>query len=118
MQKSYCIICGKEKKGIAVENDFVLDTIRWFKKNVTKSGKNNKLVVCKEDYKTYALSRRKFESRQKLYVIFGVLFVILSLLVSRSASTLPIAILIMLLLYLFSFLSYMPRISIKKQHNQ
>ena len=118
MQKTYCIICGKERKGIAVEDDFVLDSIRWFKRNVTKNERNNKLVVCKECYAKYAPARRKFESRKRLYLALGVIFATLNLIIDRSLVSILVSALILLLLYALAFLSYVPRISIKKQHNQ
>ena len=96
----------------------MLTAIRWFKTNVTHNEKNNRLVVCKECYPRYAESRRKFESRERLYVAFGVIFAALNLLVSRSLSSIAISVVIVLLLLAFSFLSYTPKISIKKQHSQ
>ncbi|MDE1854802.1 MAG: hypothetical protein KGH57_00570 [Candidatus Micrarchaeota archaeon] len=118
MQKSYCIICGKERSGIAVENDTVLGSIRWFKANVTKDEKNNRLVVCKECYPKYSAGRAKFESRQKLYIGLGFVFAALNILIARNLASLVVSIFIVLLLFALSFLSYMPRINIKKQHNQ
>ena len=116
--KSYCIVCGKERQGIEVEDDYVLDSIRWFKKNVTKNERGNRLVVCSGCYLNYKKSRAKYESRQRLYLGLGVLFVIMSLVASFQATTLIVSLLVLLLLYFFSLLSYMPRISIKKQANQ
>jgi Ca2+/Na+ antiporter len=113
MAKSFCIICSRERQGIEVEDDFVLGAVRWFKRNVTHNEKNNRLVVCKEDYEKYKKSRSTFEFRQKLYLGFGVVFMILMLLLGRSASAFFSGILLLLLFYAFSFLSYTPKLKIK-----
>ncbi|MCL5239056.1 MAG: hypothetical protein M1286_01110 [Candidatus Marsarchaeota archaeon] len=118
MQKSYCIVCGEERRGIPVEDDFVLGSIRWFKRNVTKNERNNKLVVCRSCYPKYISGRKKFESRQKLYIAFGVIFASLNLFISATIYSVLVSVAVLLLLFAFSFLSYTPRISIKKQSNQ
>ena len=74
MSKSYCIVCGKEKKGIEIEYDIVIKGIRWFKRNVTKNEKNNVLVVCSSCYSLYKKSRDKFELRERLYFYSLLLF--------------------------------------------
>lgn len=118
MRKSYCIICTKEKKGIAVENDFVLESVRWFKRNVTHNEKNNMLVVCRQDYQKYKGERAKYESRQRLYLALGVIFFLLVIARSPTLMTVIIALLVLLLFYFFSLMSYRPRINIKNQHTK
>lgn len=118
MPKSYCIVCGKERNGIAVEDDYVLGSIRWFKERVTKNVKNNRLVVCKECYPKYSASRKKFEFRQKVYVGLGIAFAAVSLIVSPRLPTLLVSIVVFAFLFALSLMSYTPRITIKKQHNQ
>ena len=113
MRKSYCIICGEEKKGIEVENDLVLDSLRWFKKNVTHDEKNNILVVCRDDYPKYKENRAKFEFRKKFYLGLGFVFVLLMVLLSRAITALLSGIGLMLLFYALSLLSYTPRLKIK-----
>ncbi|MGA3020779.1 MAG: hypothetical protein ABSD68_02420 [Candidatus Micrarchaeales archaeon] len=114
MKKIYCIVCGKEKKGIEVEEDAILGSVRWFKRNVTKNEKGNKLVVCKDCYAEYKKDRKKYESRQRVYMILGAIFVMISMVLSPSVMTLVISLVIFAMLYFFSLLSYMPRINIKK----
>lgn len=111
--KSYCIICGEEKKGIEIENDFVLDSVRWLKKKLTHKEKHNKLVVCKEDYPKYKEARSRYEFRQKLYVGLGVVFVLLMFLVSSKLTTLLVAVAVLILFYLFTLLSYTPKLKLK-----
>ena len=84
MSKTYCIVCGKEKKGIPVQDDVVLGFIRWFKRTVTKNEKGNLLVVCKEDYLAYKAARKRYEGRQKVYLVLGVLFVLLTVAIYPS----------------------------------
>ena len=114
MAKSVCIICGQEKDGIEVENDFVLESIRWFKRNVTKNEKGNRLVVCKDCYAKYRDARKKYESRVKTYLVLGFLFLIFTVLVSSDKLfALGVSILLIIFLYLLSLLSYMPKLKIK-----
>ncbi len=118
VRKSYCIVCAKEKKGIEVEDDFILDSIRWLKENVTHNVQNNKLVVCKDCYPRYKPARQKYESRQKMYLVLGVLFGMLILLISPRAATVLIAAVLVIACYILSLLSYTPKIHIKNQHTQ
>ncbi len=117
-RKSYCIICGAEKKGLEVQDDWELGAIRWFKRNVTKNEKGNRLVVCRECYPKYEASRGKFESRQKLYIALGAIFAVLSLVLSPSLTSVLLAVSIMLIMLALSLLSYTPKISIKTRHEK
>jgi len=117
MGKRYCIVCGKEKNGIGIGDDYVLDSIRWFKRNVTKNEAHNTLVVCKDCYPEYKKSRKKYESRQRLYIALGIVFVVMMIYIGGlTAQALLVSIFILILFYLFSLLSYTPKIEIKKQH--
>jgi len=112
---SYCIICGKKKDGITVADDHVLKTLRWFKTNVTKNVQNNKLVVCKACYPQYNKQRKKYVSRRTAYVALGILFLVLSVIVSYGAwlTALSIGIFIVILLYALSLINYMPGLQLK-----
>ncbi len=112
MQKSYCIICGKERDGIEIKEDHVIEAIRWIKTNITKNEKNNRLVVCKECYPKYVKARKKYESRRITYLVLGILFAAMSLIVSPRLETLAMAIVVVVLLYALSYLSYMPALKI------
>lgn len=115
MAKTYCIICGKEKGGIGVEDDHVLGAIRWFKSNVTKNEQGNRLVVCKDCYAQYKKGRRRYESRRALYMALGVIFLVTSVAMSPRATTAAVSLGVFALLYLFSLMSYVPKMGIKKQ---
>ncbi|MEM3781464.1 MAG: hypothetical protein QXT43_00675 [Candidatus Micrarchaeaceae archaeon] len=115
-QRSVCIICGNEKQGLEVENDFVINSIRWFKKNVTKNERNNRLVVCRDCYIKYAGMRKKYEGRVRLYLALGIIFALFAFLVSADKLyALAIGAFVVALLYLFSMLSYMPKLKTGKQ---
>lgn len=107
-----CIICGKERVGIPVKNDYIIEAIRWIKTNITKNEKNNRLVVCKECYPKYKKERDRFISRFAIYVGLGVVFVITGSLIGGFGAllyTLPV----LLLLFLLSLLNYMPALDIE-----
>lgn len=114
MAKSYCIICGKEKKGIEIEYDNVINGIRWFKRNITKNEKNNVLVVCSSCYPTYKKSRDKFESREKLYLILGMIFLILIVFISHTIPAFIAGLVVLAFLYLLSLMNYMPKLDLRK----
>ncbi len=115
LPKSVCIICGQEKPGIEVKEDNVIRAIRWFKRNVTKNEQGNKLVVCRDCYLKYSTLRSKYESRQKLYIALGILFVIFSVMVSTNKLVgLGMGIFVFVLLYLISFLNYIPALNLPK----
>ncbi len=107
---TYCIVCGNRRDGLPVMGDHVLDVIRWFKTNVTKNEQGNKLVVCKDCYLKYKKQRGRFETRRILYVGLGLVFAIVSLVVSPRLGTLVAAAALIIFLYLLSLLSYMPRL--------
>ncbi|MHB1830046.1 MAG: hypothetical protein ACYCO0_01505 [Candidatus Micrarchaeaceae archaeon] len=113
MKATYCIICGKQKHGIPIKNDRVLEAIRWFKRNVTKNEKGNNLAICRECYPEYRKRRDRYTSRQAIYVIMGVIFLILGAAIQFKASTVMVGILLLIALYGLSLLNYTPALSIK-----
>lgn len=115
---TYCIICGKQKTGIPVENDYVLDMLKWFKRNVTKNEQKNRLVVCKEDYAAYKKSRDRYIFRTALYLTIGGLFLILGLVISFSLATFLTGAGLLIFLYLLSLLNYTPKLRLEEQNAQ
>ncbi|MCL5008578.1 MAG: hypothetical protein M1156_01655 [Candidatus Marsarchaeota archaeon] len=119
-QKSYCIVCGQERDGIEIKEDNVIRSIRFIKKKVFNSVKNNRIVVCKECYEKYKKYRKRYVRRQAMYVALGVIFLIMLLLISSSSSptiysflyALSFGIGVLILLYLLSLLNYMPELKI------
>ncbi len=113
MKDDRCIICGEKKNGLSVREDYMIQAIRWFKKNVTKNERGYALVVCKSCYPKYAKARKKFENRQLLYLILGVVFA--AVLVYASVDK-PLAILygmlVILFMFLLSLLTYMPELEV------
>ncbi len=110
--KSYCIICGQEKDGIEIESDYVIDAIRWFKRNVTKNEQRNRIVVCKDCYPKYKTLRKRFEKREKIYIILGILFIITGTVISPRIGTFIVTVIVAVFLYLLSLLSYIPKIKL------
>jgi hypothetical protein len=111
-RKTYCIMCGKEKNGIEIKIDNVIKTIRYIKKKIFHTERNNRLVVCEECYQTYAKNRKRFVSRQRLYIGLGVVFLIFSVFLAPNVGSFIIGLVILLLLYILSFLNYTPELSI------
>jgi hypothetical protein len=75
MKKDACIICGKEKPGLEVKDDYMIDAVRWIKLKIFKSKpKNFRLVVCKDDFLKYKKQRDRYERNQMLYVAIGIIF--------------------------------------------
>ena len=109
-------MCGKKKDGIKVADDHVLKALRWFKANITKNVQNNTLVVCKTCYPQYSKQRKKYVSRRTAYVALGLIFLILSIIISSGAwlTALSIGIFIVILLYALSLINYMPGLQLPK----
>ena len=110
---TYCIICGKQRNGPEVKGDHVIGFLRWFKKNVTRDEKRNRLVVCKECYPAYKKRRDRYTSRQTLYMIIGAIFLVLGVAIAFSPLTLAVGLLMLAGLYLLSLMNYTPALSVK-----
>jgi hypothetical protein len=112
--KTVCIMCGKERNGIRVREDHVIRAIRWIKRNVTRSERNNTLVVCRECYPKYKAQRSRFVTRRALYVGMGILFFVFGNLLEFSLSTLLITTAVLLFFYLLALFNYVPALDIGK----
>ena len=112
---SFCIICGKRKKGFEVEEDLFIKGIRKVKK-IFGIEKKNKLVVCKECYPKYLQMRKKFESKQKHFAILWVIFFIIVLVFSPDKISAIFFSLILLFLFLLLLIPYyIPKIKEKEK---
>ncbi|MDE1871084.1 MAG: hypothetical protein KGI06_02480 [Candidatus Micrarchaeota archaeon] len=111
MGKPACIICGKERDGLEVRDDIIIKSLRWIKKNVTKSQKNYRLVVCKDCFLSYRKRRESYERKMMIYGAIGVIF-LLALLVSAGGrlGAIGVGILIIIGLLLLAQFSYMPAV--------
>ncbi len=112
MKETRCIICGSKKNGLEVEEDHVIKTIRWFKKNVTHNEKGARLIVCKECYPRYSKNRRSYERRQLLYVGLGLIMAILLVAAGQSFIAILYGAVIVVFMYVLSLLTYMPKVLI------
>lgn len=108
-------MCGEEKDGLPVKDDAMIGTIRWIKRNITKSEKNYRLVVCKEDFLKYKKRRDSYERKQILYVAIGIVFLIALAVASRgSIGAIIVGLVITLFMLLLAQLSYMPAVEMPK----
>ncbi|MEM3227549.1 MAG: hypothetical protein QXR58_00620 [Candidatus Micrarchaeaceae archaeon] len=115
-RESRCIICGLQKDGLELKEDYIIALIRFFKRNITKNEKGYRLVVCKDCYIKYAKQRGKFERRRAAYVAIGIVFMVLFVIVSpNKLSAVLYGLLITLFLYLLSLLNYMPALTLPKR---
>lgn len=112
------MVCGKEKNGTEVEEDYVIKAMRWFKTNVTRNAKGYRIVVCKECMPQYRKLRAKFVRRRILYVGLGLVFTITIAAVSggRYLGIIGFGVAITAFLYLLSLVSYMP--ALKGESNE
>ena len=117
--ESRCIICGEEKNGLEVEEDFVIRAIRYFKKNVTRNAKNYHLVVCKEDYMKFSKARDSYVKKQILYVVLGAVFAALLILYTwPNLGAIIYGLAIVILMYAISLLTYIPAVRLPKGAKQ
>jgi len=111
MREDRCIICGEKRPGLEVRNDHILESIRWFKRNVTKNEKGYHLIVCKECYRTYKKARDSYVRRQVLYTILGIVFAaFITVFSANRLEALLMGLGIIIFLYMLSLASYMPDI--------
>ena len=111
-RKSYCMICGRQKEGIAIKEDPVIEVIKWYKANITRNVKNNRIVVCRECYPKYKKMRGRYESNQRLLMVLGALFFIFGIIISLSLTTIAFSMAVVAFLYLISLLLYMPALEV------
>jgi len=115
MKKDACIICGKEKPGLEVKDDYMIDAVRWIKLKIFKSKpKNFRLVVCKDDFLKYKKQRDTYERNQMLYVAIGIIFLAMLLVFSngRVLGAIFYGALVILFMYLVAQLGYIPAVDI------
>ena len=112
-KESRCIICGQEKQGIPVETDWVIESIRWFKRNITRNERNYNLIVCRECYPKHNKLYNSFRNKQVFYIVLGLIFTFLLFFASRYnlLSLIP-GIILTGFLYLLSLLSYTPKVKV------
>lgn len=117
MKKSErCIVCGMEKPGLKVRDDFVINGIRVFKRYITRNEKGYELVVCRECYPKYRKERDKMVRRQIAYMIIGLLFAAVFVIISTNKLVaLLYGALIVLFLYVLSLINYIPALDIPAQ---
>lgn len=111
MEKPACIMCGKEKNGLGVRDDFVINSIRWVKRNVTKNSREYKLVVCKECFLNYKKKRESYERKMMIYGALGVIF-LAALVVATGGrlGAIGIGLVIVFFLMLLAQFSYVPAV--------
>lgn len=108
-RESYCIICGEKKDGIEIREDYVIHAIRWFNRKVLRTPeKRNRIVVCSSCYPNYKTRRKKYLSRQRTYLVLGFLFMLFGVVIARNAQSFIIGVVVIIILYLLSLLSYLP----------
>lgn len=116
MKESVCIICGKKKNGLEVNEDYYIKSLRWFKRNVTRGlwpEHNYRLVVCKEDYPRYAKYRRAYEKRQTLYLAVGIILAVILIVISPDKlSAVFYGIGIIAFLFILTLLTYTPSLKL------
>jgi hypothetical protein len=115
MAKTVCIICGKEKNGLPVKDDYVIRALRWIKTYVTKNSKNYNLVVCKEDFLAYKKKRDSFERKLIIYGAIGIIFTIAIFIGSAGRpSAILVGLVITLGLLALAHVNYMPAVVMPK----
>lgn len=110
--KNYCIICGKQKNGIEIEEDNVIRALRWIKKGLGKPLNKDRIVVCSACYPQYKTYRKRFVSRERIYIALGIIFLIMGVLASGSILSVLVGIAVVFFLYLLSLLNYTPALKL------
>ncbi len=118
MRESRCIICGEKKDGLEVKEDFVIEAIRWTKRNVTKGvwpEKGSRLVVCKGCFPKYSKYRSTFIRRSTLYPTLAILFLIVLVAISPNKLVgFAYGLIMAIIIAGMSLLNYMPALKMPK----
>lgn len=119
MPESRCIICGIKKNGLEIKDDYIINGIHWFKRNITKNERNYHLVVCRDCYKKYEKSKHSYDKRRVSYIALGIITAALWIFLSRlSLGGIIAGIFIITFMYLLSLLSYTPALKISTKDKQ
>lgn len=105
------MLCGRERDGIEIREDNVIKAIRWLNRSILHKVRDNKIVICRDCYERYRKQRKRYVSRQRLYIILGLLLDS-SILIHPTISTFGLGVLLLLFLYLLSLLSYTPDLKV------
>lgn len=116
MKENRCIICGEKRDGLEVSDDFIIEMIRWIKRNVTKNEKGYRLVVCKDDFLKYKKARDSYQRKQMFYLVLGAVFAFTLILLSgpNILGAILYGAIIILFLYALAQISYMPALTMPK----
>jgi hypothetical protein len=114
-QKTVCVVCGKEKSGIPIREDFVIRLIRKLK-GIFKLSTGNRLVVCNEHIEEAKKRRERFEKGLLTYAgigaVLGIILILINILISfdiiRLLQSLLLLILLVIVMALLSLYQYFP----------
>ena len=121
-EKGTCLICQKETIGSPVKEDFVIRGIRNIKTSL-KIARGTNLIICDEHLEEARKKRERFEKSLLTYggigAVIGIILVIASLFGGRDLisifSSMLIAILLIIVLVIFSLAYYFPAIEERKK---
>ncbi|MGI0100544.1 MAG: hypothetical protein ACREBH_02390 [Candidatus Micrarchaeaceae archaeon] len=117
--ESVCIMCGEKRNGLKVKDDWVINSMRWLKRRVSKNVNKRDLIVCKECFLKYRKRRDSYERKQVVYVAIGVIFlVVISVAAGGRISAILAGFAIAVFMFLLAQLSYMPEVGMPKERQQ
>ncbi len=111
-KETRCMYCGERRDGLEIREDSVINAMRWIKRNITRNERGYRIVVCKDDFPKYLKARKRFEGRQRIYLALGIIFAITVTIAGRSIISVFYAIAVLVFIYLFSLLTYVPALNI------
>ena len=119
MKENRCIVCGEQKNGLEVKEDYIIGSIRWIKRNITMGfwpEKGSRLVVCKGCYPKYSKYRTAYVRKSIMYPTLGVLFLIALLFVSpNKVLAIIYGLILIIVMYALSLLTYTPAVKTPEQ---
>lgn len=109
LSKGVCVECGKNAKGYPIEDDYVINGIRWIKRKLGVE-KGNKLIVCNDCFEEYKKKRNSFERSLIIYSGIGVVLGIILLVINLSIGAFISALILILFLLVLAHLKYAPKV--------
>ena len=110
-RENRCIICGNNRDGLEVRDDFMIKIVRLFKRHVTRNEKGYRLTVCRDCYDKYKKLYDSFARKRALYIALGVVFAIVLAIVG-GWKAIPVGIVVIAIMYLVALLSYAPAVKL------
>jgi hypothetical protein len=108
-KRSVCVVCRNEKKGMKIQDDPYLETIRKIKRKLGIA-QENILVVCKDCLPKAEEKRRRFERTIMTWGVLATFIFVIFIVLSPTLQSFLLGIITAFFFMLFALSSYFPKV--------